>query len=141
MFTEKPKAFESEKEAMGIYLQVKGKILLLQRAGFERGFWTIPGGRREKPETPRTGALRELFEETGILLEEDVPVQDLGSLWMSAPAADYVFHVFYAKLSEQPKVQVSDEHLDFCWCSLEKVDTMPLMTGGLQVFQWFQQQL
>jgi len=49
------------------------RVLLIQRAvpPYE-GFWTLPGGRLEEGETPRKAALRELFEETGLVVTDAV---------------------------------------------------------------------
>jgi len=43
-------------------------VLLIKRGTAPRkGEWSIPGGRIEASETQRDAALRELFEETGIM--------------------------------------------------------------------------
>lgn len=47
-------------------------LLLLRRAGTGRadGLWAPPGGHLEAGELPRAAAVRELFEETGVVLRE-----------------------------------------------------------------------
>lgn len=42
----------------------KGKIILIKHK--KLGIWLAPGGHIEPPELPHQGALRELFEETGL---------------------------------------------------------------------------
>jgi len=54
-------------------------VLLIKRGTAPRkGEWSIPGGRIEASETQRDAALRELFEETGIMaaLEDKVATID-----------------------------------------------------------------
>jgi 8-oxo-dGTP pyrophosphatase MutT (NUDIX family) len=57
--------------------------------------WCFPGGGIEGAETPLEGALRELAEETGIVLPPDAP-QDLGELEVEVPHGHYRYHVFVA---------------------------------------------
>ncbi|NOZ31583.1 MAG: NUDIX domain-containing protein [Alphaproteobacteria bacterium] len=54
------------------------RVLLIQRAipPYE-GFWTLPGGRLEEAETPREAAIRELCEETGLVVTDAVFVDRL----------------------------------------------------------------
>jgi ADP-ribose pyrophosphatase YjhB (NUDIX family) len=58
--------------ACGILLKDANNVLLVQRAGkgdrYE-GQFALPGGRADGGETPRQAAARELFEETGLLVE------------------------------------------------------------------------
>lgn len=52
-----------------------GKLLILQRAGEHMNYtpdWCIPGGHVDEGEDFRTAAQRELFEETGIDVPEDI---------------------------------------------------------------------
>jgi 8-oxo-dGTP pyrophosphatase MutT (NUDIX family) len=53
----------------GVYLEHKGKILILERAaGAVIGFWSLPGGLLDDGESPEDCARRELFEEAGLRL-------------------------------------------------------------------------
>ncbi|MHB8566475.1 MAG: 8-oxo-dGTP diphosphatase [Nitrososphaerales archaeon] len=48
------------------------KYLLLHKAKgkFGEGFWNAPGGKIELAETPERAAVREIFEETGLILSD-----------------------------------------------------------------------
>ena len=63
--------------SVGAVLLVDNKILLIKR-GYppSRGLWSIPGGTLEPGETVYKAALRELFEETGLISDP------LGILWV-----------------------------------------------------------
>ena len=57
--------------------------------------WCFPGGGIEPGQTARQGAVRELAEETGIVLDEDA-VADLGELEVESPHGRFRYHVFAA---------------------------------------------
>ncbi|MFZ2189993.1 MAG: NUDIX hydrolase [Candidatus Magasanikiibacteriota bacterium] len=46
------------------------KILLVKpKTGKHKGIWNIPGGHKEKNETPKQAAIRETLEETGYIIK------------------------------------------------------------------------
>lgn len=57
--------------------------------------WCFPGGGLESGETPRDGAVRELAEETGIVLRPD-EVHDLGEFEVTYPRGRFRYHAFAA---------------------------------------------
>ena len=63
--------------AAGLFLVAGDEVLLQHRATWTNngGTWGIPGGARDKPESPEQAALRETEEETGIS-PADVEVLD-----------------------------------------------------------------
>ncbi len=53
----------------GIVLDTAGRLLLVQRANEPgRGRWSLPGGRVEPGETDHQAVVRELAEETGLVV-------------------------------------------------------------------------
>ncbi|MHA1469005.1 MAG: nucleotide triphosphate diphosphatase NUDT15 [Candidatus Asgardarchaeia archaeon] len=48
-----------------------GKVLLGERNNTEtaKGLWAFPGGRMDYGETPKSGLAREVFEETGLVVD------------------------------------------------------------------------
>ena len=66
-----------------------GQLLLVrQRVSSERG-WSLPGGRVERGETLRDALIREMREETGLV----VSVQRL--LYVADKPADNVIHITF----------------------------------------------
>jgi 8-oxo-dGTP diphosphatase len=55
---------------VGIILQENNNILLVQRHNTDwmSGYWNFPGGLLEKDETLTTAAVRETFEEVGVIV-------------------------------------------------------------------------
>lgn len=135
IFETKPIDFQSVVEAAACYIEVNGKVLWLKRAGpLENGFWGVPAGKIEKGETPLEGALRELKEETGIILEKD-KLSYLGPLYIRKPDIDYVYHSFKITLGSLPRVDLSREHSEYKWASGDELKTMPLMAGAAKILE------
>jgi 8-oxo-dGTP pyrophosphatase MutT (NUDIX family) len=65
--------------AMGAVLDGGGNVLLGRRA--DNGAWTLPGGIIDPAEQPADAAVREIFEETGVIAVPD----SLTSITTSAP--------------------------------------------------------
>jgi 8-oxo-dGTP pyrophosphatase MutT (NUDIX family) len=65
--------------AMGAVLDGDGRVLLGRRA--DNGAWTLPGGIIDPAEQPADAAVREIFEETGVIA---IP-EALTSVTTSAP--------------------------------------------------------
>ena len=69
----------SEPTACALLVDHEGRLLLVRRAGDPyRGTWDLPGGFLEEAETPVDGLRRELREETGLEIEPDGFVGEIG---------------------------------------------------------------
>ncbi|WP_404405816.1 NUDIX domain-containing protein [Pelagibacterium halotolerans] len=93
-------------------------VLLIQRAyaPFE-GLWTLPGGGREPGESPIECVTRELFEETGLIVE--APAQVLIETAEEA-GITYRLAVFAARHPFRAPM-VSDEIANWDWVLLEEI--------------------
>lgn len=89
---------------MTICLILKGEppshiLLGWKKTGLGRGKYTGPGGKVEAGETPETAAIREVAEESGMVIEPG-DLQYLGKLtflFPARPAWDQLAHVFAAR--------------------------------------------
>ena len=94
-------------------------MLLLQRP---TGTWEPPAGRLQPGESFEDGAVRELYEETGIL----VSPQRIIATWVGeAPSGGRLASVTYAGRTRGVDVRLSEEHLDHRWVTIEEWMSLP----------------
>lgn len=136
-----PHDFNALVEVAACYIEIDGKLLLLERAShkLEGNAWGVPAGKLEKDESPQQGARRELFEETGIDIQPLSKFQSLATLYIRKPEVDYVYHMFEIVLEHMPKVHLSDEHLNYAWVSQEGIQKLRLMAGALETLKHYHQ--
>lgn len=137
VYTKKPDGFSPIIEVAACYLEIDGKLLLVQRSAHksEPGTWSVPAGKIEANESPEQGALRELFEETGIALNS---MEHFGTLYIRKPDIDYVYHQYKKQLDEAPQVFLSDEHQAYQWAIIETIPSLPLMEGAKEALIHYQ---
>jgi 8-oxo-dGTP diphosphatase len=96
-----------------------GRMLLLQRP---TGTWEPPAGRLQPGESFEEGAVRELYEETGML----IPPQRIIATWVGeAPSGRRLASVTYAGRVDGGEVTLSEEHLAYRWVTLEEWMSLP----------------
>src|SRR3954465_12363856 len=83
-----PKEFKAESGVAGCYIEIERKLLLLQSSLKEKKHerWGLPAGKIQDNESPYEAAIRELFEETGIVIDDAIEVHSLGALYVRKPS-------------------------------------------------------
>lgn len=107
-----------------LILNPECKALLLKRHHpVKGGYWDIPGGRLQKGESELDTLLREVKEETGFdeIHEVHPFMMALTDIRIQALQADVglIFSFFLIKISESFDPILSDEHVNFEWCTLQ----------------------
>jgi len=100
-----------------IIVQNKNKFLLLKLArGNPKyiGRWQLPGGKLDQKETAKKGAIRELFEETGIEREE------LEKIKMITDPISFETHIFLTETNSE-EIKLSKEHSDYQWLTYDEL--------------------
>ncbi len=136
VYEARPEGFEARVEVAACYLEIDGRMLLLQNAlsKSEPGKWGVPAGKRELQETPVRAAQRELYEETGIAVES-CDIQARGCLYIRNPSFAYIYYLFHPVLRVKPEVRMSKEHMNFLWADPKEIAELPLMGGALEGLQ------
>lgn len=124
------KKFSPRFEIVSCYIECDGNILLLHRPKHksEGGKWGVPAGKMEVGETPEIALLREIKEETGILLDKEI-LNFLTKICVRHSDYDFVYHMYRANLENAPEVKINpQEHQDYIWKTPERALEMNLVT-------------
>ena len=96
-----------------------GRVLLLQRPA---GTWDPPAGRLSTGEGFEDGAVRELYEETGLL----VAPQRILATWVGeGPYGGLLAAVTYIGRTPEKEIRLSHEHLGYRWVTLNEWLALP----------------
>jgi dATP pyrophosphohydrolase len=115
-------------------------LALKRSEGLKRypGMWQVVTGGIETGETAAQAALRELFEETGLVPLELYALPFIASFF--SVSEDHIQHVpvFAAIVGENDKVLLSKEHSDFQWMGYDDIMELlpfPSHKQGTQIFR------
>jgi len=108
----------------------RGRILLTKNA--DANSWTLPGGSIEPNESPKDAAVREMREETGLLVE---PVRIIGVYggpeyrvaYPNGDVASYVATVFECKVVSGKMTPDYEESLDIRYFSEAELNSMQIL--------------
>ncbi len=117
----------------------RGEDVLLIKRGTppRKGEWSIPGGRIEANETQRDAALRELFEETGIMAALESKVATIDAEFENY---NYRLHDYAARwISGEP--QFGDDAVDARFVSPEDLDDLGMWPKTREVIETARQSL
>ena len=128
-----PTGFNPKVSASLVFIESNNKLLLLLTSpNKNQGLtWSAPGGKLDPGETPLQAAVREVQEETGIVLQPDALV-DCGKFFARNAWADFILHIYKTKiLGPLPSVQLRpQEHTEFRWLTFAEIAQLPLMQGA-----------
>ncbi len=107
-------------------------VLLIKRGTAPRkGEWSIPGGRIEMGESERDAALRELFEETGIMAVLEYKVATIDACFEDY---NYRLHDYAARwISGEPKF--GDDAADARFVQPEELDALGMWPKTREVIE------
>lgn len=133
-----PEDFRSDVEVAACYVEIDGRILLMERASksAEGKTWGVPAGKIEQGETPPQAALRELIEETGIKVSSS-QVKEIGKLYVWKPRGTFIYHMFQVHVNEVPVVNLSHEHTQYKWANAQDLETLHFIGGGREALDHY----
>ena len=105
-----------------IYHPEDREILLLKVEDEKVSFWQPITGGIESGESPEEACLREIKEETGMLLACS-SLTTLGDFTVKIDENLTIHKNLFLVLTEQKEIQISDEHVGAQWVALDKVSS------------------
>ena len=106
----------------------RGRLLLIKRGHAPgAGLWSLPGGRIEPGETDAEALVREMREETGLVIE---PGQLIGTVRRPAQDGGLLDIRDYAATVTGGTLRAGDDAADARWVAASELETLPI-TGGL----------
>ena len=117
-----------------IYHPEDREILLLKVEDEKVSFWQPITGGIESDESPEEACLREIKEETGLVL----PCSNLTSLgdFMVKIDENLTIHKnLFLVLTEQKEIRISDEHVGAQWVALDKVSSQLYWPSNQATFE------
>ena len=110
-----------------IITDAAGRLLLIKR-GHEpgKGLWSIPGGRVEPGETDEQAVIREVREETGLVVQ---PGRLIGAVRRPAPAGAMLDIRDYAATVTGGTLAVGDDADDARWAGPAELAGLSLTDG------------
>lgn len=104
-----------------------GRLLLIQRA--DDGSWALPGGACDLNEASATGAVREVWEETGYQVEPTALLGVFDSRLCGQRSSRHLYHFLYAGRVIGGTSMITDETRDVQWFAQDAVPWAALSPG------------
>lgn len=110
------------------------EILLLKVEDEKVSFWQPITGGIESGESPEEACLREIKEETGLVLDCS-NLTGLGNFTVKIDENLSIHKDLFLVLTEQKGIQVSDEHVGAQWVALDKVSSQLYWPSNQATFE------
>ena len=118
----------------GVIKNDDGDILIVKRhpkSKTDPEMWELPGGKVEKGEHFVDALVREIKEETSL----DVNVGDFCEAVQNDYSHKRTVQLMMYLSDVKGSVEISDEHTEFMWASIEKIKTLKLSTSFKKVLE------
>ena len=117
-----------------IYHPEDREILLLKVENEKLSFWQPITGGIESGESPEEACLREIKEETGLVLHRS-NLTSLGDFMVKIDENLSIHKNLFLVLTEQKDIQISDEHVGAQWVALDKVSSQLYWPSNQATFE------
>lgn len=123
-----------------IYHSEEREILLLKVEDEKVSFWQPITGGIERGESPEEACLREIKEETGLILS-CTNLTSLGVFTVKIDEKLTIHKSLFLVLTEQKEIQLSDEHVGAQWIALDKVSSQLYWPSNQATFEIISEKL
>jgi 8-oxo-dGTP pyrophosphatase MutT (NUDIX family) len=139
-YLEAPDDFNAQFEAAGCFIEHEKEILLLRRLKGDRhkNTWGLPSGKIERGESPLLAMIREIQEETGIVVDEsDLELIVPSPVFVRFLDYDFLYYMYRVEFGKRPCVRLSSrEHGGYRWVSPYGALSLPLITDLDNCIKW-----
>ena len=121
-----------ESVAKALIINHLNEVLILKRSEYkekpDKAFKPdLPGGLTDPGEDEHTAVTREIYEETGIEVDQSaIEMVYSKTQFIAAENKSTTKHLFIVRLDNKPEVKLSWEHIDFEWIGCEKLSMVKL---------------
>ena len=123
-----------------IYHPEDREILLLKVENEKVSFWQPITGGIESGESPEEACLREIKEETDLVLHRS-NLTSLGDFMVKIDENLTIHKNLFLVLTEQKEIQISDEHVGAQWIALDKVSSQLYWPSNQATFEMISEKL
>lgn len=114
--------------------------ILLAKDWLGSGKWSLPGGGLHRNEDPQIGAIRELKEETGIVVQKS-SLHYLGTLNINGDKLGSRLICYWTEISENHIIKKQHiEILDVRWVEIDNLDNVSMQHASKQIVLTFRAQ-
>lgn len=139
VYVQPPVDFKASVEAAGCFFSCDNKILFLKRhpSRSQGNTWGVPAGKLEAGESAKEAVIREIREEVGLDISQEV--QEVGKIYIKLASVSYVYHMFYKFYEKYPELQLAtEENVEARWVTLDEALELPLISAGREALQQYQ---
>ncbi|MBS3056051.1 MAG: NUDIX hydrolase [Candidatus Aenigmarchaeota archaeon] len=129
IFMEKPEDFQPRFEVVSIFCEYDERFILLHRneSKPQGNTWGVPAGKVDENENILEAIIRELHQETGILLDKNI-IKYFKKVFVRYHKYDFIYHIFHAKLVSPVMLKINkNEHNESSWVTPKNALNMPLI--------------
>ena len=130
ILAQRPDDFAPWFEVAACLCECDGKLLLLKRleGKSEGGKWGAPGGKMDEGETILEALAREVFEETGVRIEDPSRLTIVQEFFVRTEKKDFVYHLYRHSFDAEPEVSLNPhEHTEAQWIGAKEALEMELV--------------
>lgn len=117
----------------------EGRVMLIRRA--DNGLWALPGGACDVGETPAQSAAREVWEESGYVVEITRFLGVFDERYNGGESGRHLYVLLFAAAPVRGQARISSETTDVRWFAWEELPWGELSPGHdlqlQQVMQWW----
>lgn len=123
-----------------IIFDTKKRILLLKESskyidGTNVGRWGVPGGRLEAEETIESGLIREVMEETGLVVRKGRLLDALENFPKISGKTVHIIRLYYECSIESNEVVLSEDHDEYRWVNKDEIESLDVMDDVKEIIK------